>query len=38
MAGHFGKNNTPPVKLMREVECAKALNRTDGAPEVEPDR
>ncbi len=38
MAGHFGKNNAPPVKILREVgvETPKAENKTEGAPEVEP--
>jgi large subunit ribosomal protein L3 len=33
MAGHFGKSNVPPVKLMREVavEAAAAPGKTDGA-------
>jgi large subunit ribosomal protein L3 len=33
MAGHFGKSNVPPVKLMREVavETAAAPAKTDGA-------
>jgi large subunit ribosomal protein L3 len=39
MTGHFGKSNTPPVKIMREVgvESTKAENRTEGAPEVNPE-
>jgi large subunit ribosomal protein L3 len=33
MAGHFGKSNVPPVKLMREVavEAAAATTKTDAA-------
>src|ERR1700761_7632957 len=39
MTGHFGKSNTPPVKIMREVgvETTKTENKTEGAPEVNPD-
>src|ERR1700760_1620977 len=31
MAGHFGKSNVPPVKLMREVAVEAAAAKTDGA-------
>src|ERR1700677_1055654 len=30
MAGHFAKNNVPPVKLMREVPLAQISNSADG--------
>jgi large subunit ribosomal protein L3 len=37
MTGHFGKSNTPPVKIMREVgvETTKAESKTEGAPDAE---
>jgi large subunit ribosomal protein L3 len=31
MAGHFGKSNVPPVKLMREVAVEAAAAKADGA-------
>jgi large subunit ribosomal protein L3 len=36
MAGHFAKNNVPPVKLMREVplELVKSSGGEDAAPEL----
>src|ERR1700722_12007049 len=30
MAGHFAKNNVPPVKLMREVPLAQVSTSADG--------